>query len=75
MGFRGPQDVVAFYLHDITRNRTETFIAGSSSFNASYTFDWSLNGKWLAMSMNNGTINLIAPEYDFQHIIRHEFGD
>ncbi len=74
-GFRGPQDVVAYYLHDITRNKTQTFIAGASSLTASYSFDWSLDGNWLALSMNNGIINLIAPRYEYQYIVRHDFGD
>lgn len=73
--FSGPGNVGTFYLHDVTRNETQTFIAGVSSFVPTYNFDWSADGNWLVFILNNGAINLVAPEYDYQHVILHDFGN
>jgi hypothetical protein len=70
-----PQEVTAYYLHDIARNRTQTFMAGSSLYLPAYAFDWSADGNWLALILNNGAISLIAPQFGYQHIILHEVGN
>ncbi|MCP4362005.1 MAG: hypothetical protein GY796_28675 [Chloroflexi bacterium] len=72
--FPGPGDVHIFYLHDIEKNETQTFMAGDTTFFPAYPFDWSADGKWLALILNNGTINLIAPAYDYQELVLHEMG-
>jgi hypothetical protein len=70
-----PQDVTAYYLHDIARNQTQTFMAGSFYYLPAYAFDWSADGEWLALSLNNGAISLIAPQYGYQHLIPHDAGN
>lgn len=39
-----------------------------------FTFDWSLDGNWLAFIRDDNTIGLIAPAHDYQQIIRHDVG-
>lgn len=73
--FFAPQNVFVYFLHDITANKTETFMAGSYASVPAYTFDWSADGRWLAQIMNNGIINLIAPDYGYQTLIVHDNGN
>jgi len=73
--FIGPQNVITYYLYDISRNKTKTFVAGMPSLGASYAFDWSADGNWLAMFMNNSAINLVAPAYNYQYLLQHEKGE
>lgn len=39
-----------------------------------FTFDWSLDGNWLAFIRDDNAIGLIAPAYDYQQIIIHDVG-
>lgn len=73
--FTGPQDVITYYLYDITRNKTQTFITSVPGFAASYSFDWSADGSWLALTMNDGAISLVAPEYNYQYLLQHDKGE
>lgn len=73
--FTVPQNVITYFLHDLARNQTQTYIAGFSSLLPAFAFDWSANGRWLALIMNNGAINLIAPGYNYQQLILHDFGN
>ncbi|MBE7531234.1 MAG: hypothetical protein HS099_16055 [Ardenticatenaceae bacterium] len=73
--FFAPQNVFVYLLHDIAANVTETFMAGVYNTTPAFPFDWSADGRWLAQIMNNGVINLIAPDYDYQTLIVHEKGN
>lgn len=73
--FFAPQNVFVYFLHDIAANTTETFMAGAYSTTPAFPFDWSADGRWLAQIMNNGVINLIAPDYDYQTLIVHDNGN
>ncbi len=70
-----PQNVLVYFLHDIAANTTETYLAGASTSIPAFTFDWSADGRWLAQIMNNGVINLVAPDYDYQTLIVHDNGN
>jgi hypothetical protein len=67
--------ITPVYLHDIDANATQTFSTGINPTFPSYPFDWSADGRWLAFVLNQGTINLIAPEYGYQQLILHELGN
>jgi hypothetical protein len=73
--FFAPEEVIAYFLHDIAANKTQTFMAGSFAFLPAYPFDWSADGRWLAQIMNNGIINLVAPDYNYQTLILHDNGN
>lgn len=70
-----PQNVLVYFLHDIAANTTETYLAGAYTSIPAFTFDWSADGRWLAQIMNNGVINLVAPDYDYQTLIVHDNGN
>jgi hypothetical protein len=72
--FLTPPGVFVYYLHDLVANQTRTFMAGSSVSIPAFTFDWSADGRWLAQVMNNGIINLVAPDYNYQTLIVHDHG-
>ena len=38
------------------------FLAPTADFPAFATYDWSAEGQWLAMLLDDGTIGLLAPE-------------
>ncbi|HUM67420.1 MAG TPA: hypothetical protein PLK31_01070 [Chloroflexota bacterium] len=73
--FFAPQNVLVYFLHDIAANTTETYMAGAYAPIPAFTFDWSADGRWLAQVMNNGVINLVAPDYDYQTLIVHDNGN
>lgn len=65
----------AVYVHDLAAHETEIFETGLSSFMPAFTFDWSANGDWLAFSYSDGFVWLYAPEYKYQELIAHDFGE
>lgn len=69
-----PQDVIVYHLHDLARRETHTYVAGSSAFIPTFSFDWSADGEWLALVLNDGVISLVAPDYGYQHLILHDYG-
>jgi hypothetical protein len=65
----------AVYVHDLAAHETEIFETGLSSFMPAFTFDWSADGNWLAFSYGDGFVWLYAPEYDYQELLTHDFGE
>ena len=61
-------------LHDISSNRTIPFLTRSPFFLASTTHDWSADGRWLAVSMDDNLIGLIAPEEEYFELLPHSYG-
>ena len=64
----------AILLHDIEANETEVVETGLNTFAPAFTFDWSKDGNWLMYVYGNDFLWLVAPEYDYQELIRHDFG-
>ncbi len=60
-------------LHDIAQNQNHDFLVGSVDFGIGLIFDWSANGEWLAMVLDDGILQLTAPEQNYSTIIEHEF--
>ena len=71
----GGMPTAVLYLHSIAGDETRTFITDSPAFTPTESFfDWSADGQWLALIMDSGLLNLIAPDHDYQHLLRHDFG-
>lgn len=61
-------------LVDLETGDQRTILINSLVYFPAFTFDWSLDGNWLAFIRDNNTIGLIAPAHDYQQIIIHDVG-
>ncbi len=62
-------------IHTIASNQTHTYLFDASDNNLSFVFDWSADGNWLLTILDNGLLQLIAPDYNYRQVISHEFGE
>jgi hypothetical protein len=63
----------SFLLHDLWQNQTESIAAGEPVLPAqSPSFDWSDDGRWLALAAG-GFLRLLAPEYAYEQLVPHAF--
>ena len=62
------------YLHHVATQETQTFTTIYPGFIAAALYDWSLDGQWFVMPLNNDAFLLLAPEYDYIQFIPYEFG-
>lgn len=65
----------AMHLYDLASGELKTFLTNTDLFFPAFTFDWSLDGNWLAFTRGNNVISLLAPAYDYQQTIFHEEGN
>ncbi|GJM41006.1 MAG: hypothetical protein DHS20C20_12880 [Ardenticatenaceae bacterium] len=65
----------ALFLYDFETNNLQTILVNTDTFLPSFMFDWSRDGNWLAFTRDNGLLGLIAPAYNYQQTILHEFID
>ncbi|KAA3664161.1 MAG: hypothetical protein DWQ04_07125 [Chloroflexi bacterium] len=62
-------------IHDIDQNETVNTLFDASDDNINFVFDWSADGNWLLTILDDGLLQLIAPDYNYRQVIEHEFGD
>ncbi|WP_420642868.1 hypothetical protein [Candidatus Leptofilum sp.] len=65
----------ALFLYDFETDDLQTILVNTDTFLPSFTFDWSMDGNWLAFTRAANVLGLVAPAYDFQQAIPHENGD
>jgi WD40 repeat protein len=65
----------ALLLYDLESGELKTILTNADLFFPAFTFDWSLDGNWLAFSRDSNVIGLLAPAYDYQQTIILEEGD
>jgi Tol biopolymer transport system component len=62
------------FLHDVERNQTRTFMLQADYSPISMLYDWSVDGRWLAISAEDNVLDLVAPDFDYQRFLPHDFG-
>ena len=61
------------YLYDVAGGDTQVRTLNYPIYPAPFPFyDWSADGNWLLL-VDNGFLRLIAPDYDYERIITHDF--
>lgn len=63
------------HLYDWETAEHQTILINNDIFLPTFTFDWSLDGRWLAFTRDSNIITLLAPAYDYQQTIVHEAGN
>ncbi len=61
-------------LFDLETGDQRTILINNLVYFPAFTFDWSLDGNWLAFIRDDNAIGLIAPAYDYQQTILHDVG-
>lgn len=64
-----PGTVNAYFIHNISRNETQTVYTDVTTPGPSSGFDWSADGDWLAMIIDERIVHLVSPEQDYQQNI------
>lgn len=62
-------------LHDIAANETQEFLMGLSQNFPTFLYDWSLDGEWLAVILDQNLVQLIAPAQNYRELLPHRFGE
>ncbi|MFQ5419895.1 MAG: hypothetical protein ACE5EY_05985 [Anaerolineae bacterium] len=62
------------FLHDIEQNSTVTFVNSIPTFVPAQVYDWSGDGRWLIIPVNDKAFNLVALGRDYQQILPHDLG-
>lgn len=61
------------YLYDVASGQTRVLTLNYPIYPAPFPFyDWSADGNWLLL-VDNGFLRLVAPDYDYERIITHDF--
>lgn len=61
------------YLYDVAGGDTQVRTLNYPIYPAPFPFyDWSADGNWLLL-VDNGFLRLVAPDYDYERIITHDF--
>ncbi|MCP5100994.1 MAG: hypothetical protein GY943_36045, partial [Chloroflexi bacterium] len=71
-GIDGSTDFISF--HDVDGNNTQNFLYDSPDFFSAFVFDWSYDGNWMITILDEGVLQLMAPEYNYRQLIEHDFG-
>ena len=61
-------------LHDIEANRTAPFLTRLPFFLPSVVYDWTEDGRWLAMVLDDNLVGLVAPDSRDVRLLPHTFG-
>lgn len=61
-------------VQDIAENRTTPFLTRLPFFLPSVVYDWTADSRWLAVSMDDGLIGLVAPDSGYIKLLSHEYG-
>lgn len=73
-----PRDGTALFgvlnLVDLETGDQRSILTNNLVYFPSFTFDWSLDGNWLAFIRDDNVIGLIAPAYDYQQMIFQDAG-
>ncbi len=71
----GPNPINQILLYDIAGEQFERFVVSNESFFApANIYDWSSDGDWLAIILDDLSLLLVAPEYGYQRLVLHEAG-
>lgn len=70
-----PAESIVYHLYDIEKRQTQRLVSNYSAYVLSFPFDWSADGNWLALSLNDGVVVLVAPAYDYQHVVLHNYSN
>lgn len=62
------------YLHDIEQNQTTQLAMRMPTFFSSVNYDWTPDGDWLLIALDQNLLALAAPEYGFVQPIPHPYG-
>ena len=62
-------------IHDVAENQTDDYLFDSADNSLNFIFDWSTNGEWLLSILDDGLLQLIAPDYNYRQVIEHDFGE
>ena len=62
------------HLVDLETGDQRSIVINNLVYFPSFTFDWSLDGNWLAFIRDDNVIGLIAPAYDYQQMIFKDVG-
>ncbi len=60
------------HLYNLETGEHRTILTNTDTFFPAFTFDWSLDGNWLAFARDNHVIGLLAPDYNYQQMFIHE---
>lgn len=63
------------FLYDTADQQIEQFRLNGSSFAPANVFDWSADGQWLAVILDDLGVALTAPAYNYHQFIPHDFGE
>lgn len=61
-------------LHNIADNHTIPVITRLPFFLPSVVYDWTEDGRWLAVAMEDGLVGLIAPDEGYAKLLPHGYG-
>jgi Tol biopolymer transport system component len=62
------------YLYGIAQNQTKRYLVKSSVLLPTNMYDWSADGRWLALLVDEKVLNLVEPEQNSQQLIRPDLG-
>lgn len=65
----------ALHLYNLESGEHQTILTNTDTFFPAFTFDWSLDGNWLAFTRDNRVITFLAPAFDYQKMIIHDEGN
>ena len=60
---------VLLQVYDYAKGKTTPFLSIGADFPPFPTYDWSADGRWLAMMLDHNLIGLYAPEEGALHLI------
>ena len=61
-------------LHNIAENHTIPVVTRLPFFLPSVVYDWTEDGRWLAVAMEDGLVGLIAPDEGYVKLLPHGYG-
>lgn len=69
------EESVLLQIYDLTRQEILSFLSPTSDFPPFSTYDWSLEGNWLALLLDDNTLGFFAPDQKQLHLIETPPGD
>jgi hypothetical protein len=68
------QSNAVLLIHDIAENRTIPLLTRLPFFLPSVVYDWTEDGRWLAVALEDNLIGVISPEDGAVHLLPHGYG-